>query len=237
MSRPPYISTRLTLAGLPLLALGISAAPAMGQVGYAASHYAAQRAVYQDPAYPEYLRQQQAYAAYQQQMAAYQAQQQQQMAVYPAYYQQMPAAVPVARVEVGALVRFDGRYAAASTNLPIQVQYAVNAANYLQKKPYVFGGGHRSVEDSAYDCSSAVSYALIKGGLLRGPLTSAAFANYGAPGPGRFITIWVKPGSHVFMTVCGLRLDTTGGREREGPRWRAEGRSVAGFAPRHPVGL
>jgi hypothetical protein len=121
-------------------------------------------------------------------------------------------------------------------HLPIQVQYAVNAANYLQHKPYVYGGGHRSIEDQAYDCSSAVSYALIKGGMLKKPLTSTMFAHFGAPGPGRFITIWVKPG-HVFMTVCGLRLDTTGGRAREGPRWRTERRNYAGFTPRHPVGL
>ena len=142
-----------------------------------------------------------------------------------------------AALPITAFIRFDGRYAAAATCLPLPVQYAVNAANYLQRKPYVRGGGHRRLEDRAYDCSSAVSYALIKGGMLRSPLTSAGFANYGQAGPGRFITIWVKPGEHVFMTVCGLRLDTTGGREREGPRWRTAGRNIAGFFPRHPYGL
>jgi hypothetical protein len=117
------------------------------------------------------------------------------------------------------------------------VQYAINAANFLQSSPYVRGAGHGRVEDGAYDCSSSTSYALIKAGLLKAPLTSIGFANYGQAGEGRFITIWVKPGEHVFMTVCGLRLDTSGGKVGEGPRWRTKGRSYAGFSPRHPFGL
>ena len=32
---------------------------------------------------------------------------------------------------------------------------------------------------------------------------------YGEPGPGRWITIYARNG-HVFMTLCGLRLDTGG---------------------------
>jgi hypothetical protein len=208
--------------------------PAEGhaQASYAASYYAAQRAesALAVPAYPTagIWPQEPAEApSYQQKMAAYRP---------PSPAQTALSAIPVARPGSLVMLRFDGEYATPSVALPIQVQYAVNAANYLQHKPYVLGGGHRSIEDSAYDCSSAVSYALIKGGMLRGPLTSTNFAKFGAPGPGRFITIWVKPG-HVFMTVCGLRLDTTGGAPREGPRWRMETRSFAGFTPRHPVGL
>lgn len=130
----------------------------------------------------------------------------------------------------------NGRAACASW-LPLQVMYAVNAANHLQSSPYVLGAGHRRLEDFAYDCSSAVSYVLIKAGLLEKTLTSQQFAEFGEPGPGRFITLWVKPGHHIFMTLCGLRLDTSGGATAQGPRWRTQGRSHDGFIPRHPPGF
>ena len=190
------------------------------------------------------MRQQQ-WAAYQQQVAVYQQQvavYNQQMAAYKA--QQVVVARPVAPAARaatpavgGSLIRFDGRQAACSASLPTQVQYLINAANHLQSSPYVRGAGHGRVEDRAYDCSSSTSYTLIKAGLLKAPLTSVGFANYGQAGEGRFITIWVKPGEHVFMTICGLRLDTSGGKVGEGPRWRTKGRSYAGFSPRHPFGL
>lgn len=228
-----------TLAALTfLLAALVFPQFASAQYGYAASHYAAQQAAYaqqqQAAAYHAQMQQQQAWAAYhaqQQQAAAYHAQMQQQMMV--------ARAVPVARTApaVGSLIRFDGKYAACSASLPGQVQYLINAANHLQSSPYIRGAGHGRVEDRAYDCSSSTSYTLIKAGLLKSPLTSAGFAKYGQAGEGRFITIWVKPGDHVFMTVCGLRLDTSGGKVGEGPRWRTKGRSYAGFTPRHPFGL
>lgn len=156
----------------------------------------------------------------------------QQMALAPSGASEAPGADPVPFP-----VHFDGRYVLPSPRLPMQLQYLINAANCLQDSPYGFGAGHRRVEDLAYDCSSATSYALIKAGLLQTPLTSAGFANYGAPGQGRFITIWVRPGDHVFMTVCGIRLDTSGGRRgSEGPRWRSGERNTRGFRPRHPPG-
>jgi hypothetical protein len=113
----------------------------------------------------------------------------------------------------------------------------IEAGNALQNKPYILGGGHRQLEDVGYDCSSSVSYMLIKAGLLSQVLNSNRLANYGAFGPGRYITIWVKPGHHVFITICGLRLDTSGGQVAEGPRWRTTDRSHRGFVPRHPHGL
>jgi hypothetical protein len=189
------------------------------------------------------MRQQQ-WAAYQQQVAVYQQQMavyQQQVAAYKA--QQVAVARPVApaaaprAVSGNGLIRFDGNQVACSASLPTQVQYLINAANLLQNSPYVRGAGHGRVEDRAYDCSSSTSYTLIKAGLLKAPLTSIGFANFGQAGEGRFITIWVKPGEHVFMTICGLRLDTSGGKVGEGPRWRTKGRSYAGFSPRHPFGM
>jgi hypothetical protein len=155
---------------------------------------------------------------------------------YPASYLPQRYAQPHLAAPPYAL-RFDGRYAEVPTTFPRPILHAVYAANTLQGKPYRMGGGHSRVYDSAYDCSGTSSYVLIHSGLLRSPLNSAQFARYGLPGPGRFITIYVKPGEHVFMTVCGLRLDTTGGREGEGPRWRPTPRSTAGFLLRHPPGL
>lgn len=214
------------IAALTTLALIAARQEAEAQNSYyAAAHYAAQQAAQQQAAYQAYVRNQQAWAAY------YAQQQQAMMArqVAPAPRAAAPAA--------SSLIRFDGRVASCSASLPTQVQYVINAANHLQYSPYVRGAGHGQVEDRAYDCSSSTSYALIKAGLLKAPLTSKGFANYGQPGEGRFITIWVKPGEHVFMTVCGLRLDTSGGQAGEGPRWRTKGRSYAGFTPRHPAGL
>ena len=59
--------------------------------------------------------------------------------------------------------------------------------------------------------------------------------NYGAPGPGHWITIYANPG-HIFMVVAGLRFDTSG-RGRAGTRWQQAPRSTAGFAVRHIPGL
>jgi hypothetical protein len=153
----------------------------------------------------------------------------------------IPRAVPVnsnlSPAAAMGYLDFDGRYASAPVYMPIPVRVAVASGNELQDKPYLRGGGHGQVHDKAYDCSGSVSYCLIQSGLLTRPLSSKEFAGYGLPGPGRFITIFVKPGEHVFMSICGLRLDTSGGRERQGPRWRGNARSMAGFTMRHPFGL
>jgi len=245
------LSLRIALC-LLLLAVG----SAFSQSGYYAAAYHAGASYQQQQQQAAAYAQQQAYAAYyaqQQQAAAYYAQQQQAAAYaqQQAYARQMqqqqqaaaaarqaaPAPVARAQAAAGALLRFDGRFASASSSVPSQVQYAVHAANSIQTKPYRRGGGHASVEDNAYDCSGSVSYVLIKAGLLRAPLSSSGFASYGEAGPGRFITIYVNPGDHVFMTVCGLRLDTSGGATGEGPRWRAKGRSAGGFICRHPAGF
>ena len=59
--------------------------------------------------------------------------------------------------------------------------------------------------------------------------------NYGAPGQGRWITIYANSG-HIFMVVAGLRFDTSG-QGRAGTRWQPESRPTAGFAVRHIPGL
>jgi hypothetical protein len=226
-----------TIVRLAIAASLLVATAANAQNGYsAAGYYAAPQAQ------AAYAQQQ---AANAQAWAAYHAQQANAQA-WSNYYAQQAAAKQAAaqraaatRPSVGgnSQIRFDGRFASVGQTAPQALQFAVYAANTLQNKPYVLGGGHRNIEDSAYDCSSSTSYILIKAGLLNRCLSSKEFANYGQAGEGRYITIWVKPGEHVFMTVCGLRMDTSGQVTGEGPRWRTKGRSYAGFSPRHPVGL
>ena len=132
---------------------------------------------------------------------------------------------------------FDGRYAYATPEMPPAVHAIVQYANQIQGMPYEPGGGHRVLFDDGFDCSGALSHVLYRAGLLRGPLTSASFAHYGLPSLGRFVTLFVRPGSHVFMVVCGLRFDTTGGRKGEGPRWRTTPRQTQGFNARHPLNM
>jgi peptidoglycan hydrolase-like protein with peptidoglycan-binding domain len=115
------------------------------------------------------------------------------------------------------------------------VQRVIAAANAIATKPYRYGGGHGSWSDSGYDCSGSVSYALHGGGLLSSPLDSSGFMSYGAPGPGRHITIYANSG-HVYMTIDGRRFDTSA-RSETGSRWTSTQRSSAGYVVRHPRGL
>jgi hypothetical protein len=123
---------------------------------------------------------------------------------------------------------------------PARVAAIINAANSVARKPYVYGGGHgrladETFVDTAYDCSGSVSFALAAAGLVDSPLDSSALARFGRPGPGRWVTIYANAG-HAFMTVAGLRFDTSG-RDAGGSRWQADSRTVAGFTVRHPAGL
>ncbi|HET8755367.1 MAG TPA: peptidoglycan-binding protein [Solirubrobacteraceae bacterium] len=110
----------------------------------------------------------------------------------------------------------------------------VRAANRIATKPYKYGGGHGRWNDSGYDCSGSVSYALHGGGLLSSALDSSGFMRWGAPGRGKHITIYANPG-HVYMVINGRRYDTTG-RSETGTRWQPDGRSSAGYVVRHPPG-
>ena len=125
--------------------------------------------------------------------------------------------------------------AQAPENAPDVVKRVILAANQIAKYPYKWGGGHGAWRDNGYDCSGSVSFALAGAGLLDRPLTSGLLANYGAPGPGRWITIYANSG-HVFMIVAGLRFDTSG-QGRAGTRWQEGVRPAGGFAVRHIRGL
>jgi peptidoglycan hydrolase-like protein with peptidoglycan-binding domain len=134
-----------------------------------------------------------------------------------------------------AEISADGKTAVAPANAPDEVKQAIAAANKITDKPYKYGGGHGSFEDSGYDCSGAVSYALHGAGLLDEPLDSTGFMSWGQAGEGEWITVYGKS-SHAFIIIAGARFDTSGAGE-EGPRWRKEDASTSGYAVRHPEGL
>jgi cell wall-associated NlpC family hydrolase len=145
-----------------------------------------------------------------------------------------PPAAPVDPVGKARLSS-DGRTAVAPANAPQAVKDVVATANQITNKPYRYGGGHGNFDDSGYDCSGAVSYALHGAGLLRAPLDSSGFYSWGRSGRGSWITVYTRS-SHAYVMVAGLRFDTSGSGE-SGPRWRREARSSAGYAARHPSGL
>jgi cell wall-associated NlpC family hydrolase len=136
---------------------------------------------------------------------------------------------------VHAAVTAGGR-AQAPTGAPDVIAKIIAGGNAIAKFPYVWGGGHGSFVDSGYDCSGSVSYALAAAGLLDTPMVSGAFARWGSPGPGKWVTIYANAG-HVFMYVAGLRFDTSGRDGPFGSRWQTAPRSLAGFTVRHPTGL
>ena len=133
-------------------------------------------------------------------------------------------------------VRLVNGLAVAPPDAPAVVHRAVAAGNRLQKMPYKWGGGHAKLNDDGYDCSGTVSYVLREAGLMKDQMTSRGFFNYGEPGKGEWITVWVRDG-HVFMIVGGLRLDTGGSTRRTGPRWKTKNRSYKGLVARHPAEL
>jgi cell wall-associated NlpC family hydrolase len=126
--------------------------------------------------------------------------------------------------------------ALAPPNAPEAVKGAINAANTIVGRPYVWGGGHQSFYSTAYDCSGSVSFALFGGGLIPHPLTSTELEHWGAPGPGRWITVYANAG-HTFAEIAGLRWDTVGDERGSGPRWHLARAAAHGFVARHPPGL
>jgi hypothetical protein len=137
-----------------------------------------------------------------------------------------------------AVIGPDGRTAIPPDSAPQQVKDAIYAANRITDKPYRYGGGHGDWEDSGYDCSGAVSYALHGGDLLDRPLDSSGLARWGQAGAGEWITVYANP-DHAYVVIAGLRFDTSSGGSNSGsgPRWRETERSPSGYAARHPEGL
>jgi cell wall-associated NlpC family hydrolase len=134
--------------------------------------------------------------------------------------------------------------AVAPADAPPEVQAIIAAANKIVRKPYHWGGGHGKWNDSGYDCSGSVSYALHGADLIGRPMDSSDLMHWGKSGAGRWVTVYTNPG-HAFMMVAGLRFDTGyrdsyaakhGAKPGTGPRWGKK-RPTSGFAARHPKNL
>ena len=132
------------------------------------------------------------------------------------------------RVDVGGMVQ-------PPPGAPAAVAQVIAAGNAIATLPYIWGGGHGSFQASGYDCSGSVSYALAAAGLLSSPLDSTGFESWGAPGPGRWITVYANAG-HAWMVVAGWRFDTVA-LASGGTRWSQGGGEFSGFVVRHPPGL
>jgi hypothetical protein len=148
----------------------------------------------------------------------------------------------------------DGHLALVPVGVPHTVQAMVVAGNELQELPY--GPGGHPDPRGAYeeDCSSTVNYVLYRSGvrpiaaILKDNPLAQNYVDWGVPGPGRWVTIYAttEPSDHVFITIAGLRLDTSHNgtdvgpnRDENGPRWRILDHipTWAHWSVRHPPGL
>ncbi|HEY7255759.1 MAG TPA: hypothetical protein VH476_03660 [Solirubrobacterales bacterium] len=126
--------------------------------------------------------------------------------------------------------------ALAPPSAPQRIKAAISAANMIVGRPYIWGGGHASWYSAGYDCSGAVSFALAGGGFLEAPLDSTRLESWGAPGPGKWLTVYANAG-HAYAVIAGLRWDTVGDAAGTGPRWHAALPYPEGFVLRHPPGF
>jgi hypothetical protein len=167
---------------------------------------------------------------------------------------QSPTPVRFIEGERAMLAPGDGHLALIPTGVPATVQAMVVAGNELQELPY--GPGGHPDPRGAYeeDCSSTVNYVLYRSGvrpiaeILRDNPLAQDYVTWGAPGPGRWVTIYSTdvPTPHVFIVIAGLRLDTSHNgtdegpnRNEDGPRWRILDHipTWANWSVRHPPGL
>ena len=142
---------------------------------------------------------------------------------------------PTSDPAISNAVVLKGGIALPPIEAPQPVHDIIEAGNSIARTPYLWGGGHGKWLDKGYDCSGSVSFVLASAGLLGGPETSGQLMSWGEPGKGKWVTIYASDG-HVFLEVAGVRFDT-GAQRVTGSRWANDGRSTAGFVPRHPAGL
>ena len=148
----------------------------------------------------------------------------------------------------------DGHVALIPTGVPPVVQAMLMAGNELQDLPYGPTGHPDPLGATSEDCSSTVNYVLYRSGvrplaeILRENPLAQDYVDWGAPGPGRWVTIYAttEPTDHVFIVIAGLRLDTSykgtdvgPNRNESGPRWRIFDNipTWAHWSVRHPPGL
>jgi hypothetical protein len=148
----------------------------------------------------------------------------------------------------------DGHLALIPLAAPAVVRAMLIAGNELQELPYG-PAGHPDPRGAAEeDCSSTVNYVLYRAGvrplgeILRENPLAQDYVHWGSAGPGRWVTIYATdaPSPHVFLTIAGLRLDTSHdgtdigpNRSQAGPRWRVLDHipTWAHWSVRHPPGM
>ncbi len=149
----------------------------------------------------------------------------------------MPTPEGATRSSANCGAELAGGRAIAPQGAPDAVKRAIAAANRIDGRPYVWGGGHLSFRSHGYDCSGAVSYVLHAAGLLDQTMVSGQLASWGEGGLGRWITVYAN-NEHVFMVIAGLRFDTRDDPPGvSGPRWHRARVEAPHFAARHPNGL
>jgi hypothetical protein len=168
--------------------------------------------------------------------------------------EESPTPVDFVPGERARLAPGDGHVALIPAGVPAAVQAMVVAGNELQDLPYGPGGHPDPRGALEEDCSSTVNYVLYRSGvrpiseILRDNPLAQDYVPWGAPGPGRWVTIYAtsQPTNHVFAVIAGLRLDTSHAgtdvgpnRGEDGPRWRILDRipTWARWSVRHPPGL
>lgn len=151
-----------------------------------------------------------------------------------------------------------GCAAAASAPNETVARMVAEAARLSALRPtseYVWGGSHGSSPtppNGPFDCSSAVSHLLQVGGFGNPTMDTTGLVRWGEPGPGRWVTIFVKPygaDAHTFLrfstgvTPPGERYWGTSGlvAPGKGPGFIGEDKFsafyLAGFELRHPPGI
>ncbi len=167
---------------------------------------------------------------------------------------QSPTPVRFTPGDRAVLAPGNGHLALIPAGAPATVQAMVVAGNELQLLPYGPGGHPDPRGAFEEDCSSTVNYVLYRSGvraiaeIVRDNPLAQDYVSWGAPGPGRWVTIYAadSPTPHVFIVIAGLRLDTSyngtdvgPNRDQAGPRWRILDHipTWAHWSVRHPPGL
>lgn len=125
---------------------------------------------------------------------------------------------PPAPTVKGSKAKLVHGLALAPESAPWRVKRVIEAANKIAKgHGYCNGGGYARWRSPCYDCSSAVSFALHGGGLIRRAMPPTSLQGWGRAGRGKWISVYANSG-HAFMTIAGLRFDTAD-TPGNGPGW------------------
>ena len=119
--------------------------------------------------------------------------------------------------------------AVAPADAPRPVRRAIRFANQIVSLPYKLGGGHRLPwkMDTRTTAPAPSAGRFTAPGCCARRFPPASFRRWGAPGVGRWISVYYH-GGHAFMTIAGLRLDTSQ-VPGSGPGWSTKMVSSAGY--------